>query len=483
MRPAFLKKITGGVPLLITVAIHAVLIAIAGYFVVSEQVIGKKNRFEAAPPVASIAQKKVEHRLQVARKSGGSASPSPVSASRILSSAADSLQMPELPELPSLGASSLASTGFGAGMGAVGTGTGLNTGGVGNVSLGSGFMSMSFLGVTNQKAKNVVFMIDISPSVMDIRKGGFQAFGLLRSEISRLVGSMSPSTSFNVIFFEQHQIRLFSKELQPSTVANKTLFSDWIQSVNADVNRLGAQSIPASSPRWIYQPKESLKLDPDFSPAEWVQAVHAALEQKADTVFLITGSGFPGARKASETELTRNRQEREKTMRELKQQGIDLDAVNAARRQAIEKARTEFDAMNRELVAQKKVPFVIGGNTRRLMEPDMQAALKRAGYTIRVDTTGWTDKTGNPIWHDFTLPLSERSVASFADASNHISRLQYGLLRERASLHVFLFTGPESRQDTDEKNLANLASKNGGKFTVLTTKRIEDLARAGSPKK
>ena len=483
MHAKLYRKITQSVPLLITVIIHAILIAIAGYFFVSEQILVKKKSFESAAASESVAQKAVEHRLQVARRAGGSASSSPVSTSRIFSTAKDSLQLPALPDLPSVGASSLSGMGFGAGTGAIGTGSGMNTGGIGKVSLGSGFMSMSFLGITNQKAKNVVFMIDISPAVMDIRKGGFQAFELLRNEITRLVSGMSPVTSFNVVFFEQHQVRLFAKELQPSTVANKTLFFEWIKSVNADINQLGAQSIPPTSPRWVYEPKASLKLDPDFGPAEWIQAVHAALEQKADTVYLITGSGFPGSRKANETELARNRQEREKTMRELKQQGLDLDAVNAARRQALEKARAEFDAMNRELVAQKKEPFVIGGNTRRLMEPDMQAALKRAGYTIKVDTTGWTDKTGNPIWHDFTLPLGERSVASFADAVNHISRLQYGLMRERAMINIFLFTGVDEHHESEEKNLAGLASKNGGKFTVLTTKRIEELAKSEQKRK
>jgi hypothetical protein len=477
------NKVTKSIPLLITVAIHAVLIAIAGYFV-SEQVLSKKRAFEAtALPENSIAQKNVEHRLQVARKAGGSASSSPVSATRIFSSAKDSLQMPALPELPSVGASSLSGMGFGAGSGAVGTGTGMNTGGLGNVSLGSGFMSMSFLGITNQKARNVVFMIDISPSVMDIRKGGFQAFTLLRTEISRLVGNMSPATSFNVVFFEQHQIRLFAKELQPSTVANKTLFFEWIKSVNADVNLLGARSIPESSPRWLYKPADSLKLDPDYGPAEWVQAIHAALEQKADTIFLITGSGFPGGRKASEAEITHNRQEREKIIRELKQQGIDLDVVNAARRQSLEKARVEFDAMNRELVSQKKDPFVIAGNIRRLMDADMQAAMKRVGYTIKVDTSGWTDKAGNPIWHDFTLPLNDRSIATFADAANHITRLQYGLLRDRAMINIFMFMGVDEHREGEEKNLAGLASKNGGKFSVLTTKRIEELAKPEQKKK
>lgn len=484
MLPSSLKKLSRGMPLLVTVVVHLLLIGVAAVVVVQQNTIGKKKTFEAANADAS-APKAVEHRLQIARRGGASGgAQSPVFANRIVSTANNAIAMPEMPELPSMGAS-----GFG-GFGGMGSGVGLGAGAGMSTSLGGGtglggrgFISLSFLGMTNAQAKNVVFMIDISSGLMDIRKGGFQAFARLREEITRLVAAMPSAASFNVVFFEQHQVRFFASELQPATSPNKTKFFGWIKDVNSDINRLGIQSIPDESPRWTYTPNDSLKLDENYHPAEWVQAIHAALQLKADTIFLITGSGFPGAKKASASEMAQKRKQREQAMKELQAQGLDLDAVNAARRAALEKARAQFDTMNRELIQKNKEPFVIGGNTRRLLEPDFQAAIKRAGYTITVDTAGWTDKKGALIWHDFTFALSDRSVAEFSDAVLHVSRLQAGILPKSASLNIFLFTGGEDQQQGEAKNLASLAGKNGGKFTLLTAKKIEDLAAKNLAKK
>ncbi|HEY9250413.1 MAG TPA: hypothetical protein VIO38_14840, partial [Rariglobus sp.] len=178
-----------------------VLVAVAGY-IVTEKVISKKKSFEAAADSRqSIAQKQVEHRLQVARKSGGSASTSPVSASRIFSTAENALQMPEMPALPSVGASSLSGMGFGAGMGAMGTGTGYNTGVGPGSGLGRGFMNMSFLGITNQRVSKVVFVVDVGRDLLDIRKGGFEAFKIIREEIMRLISQLPPSAEFNVVLY------------------------------------------------------------------------------------------------------------------------------------------------------------------------------------------------------------------------------------------------------------------------------------------
>ncbi|HEY9248967.1 MAG TPA: hypothetical protein VIO38_07535 [Rariglobus sp.] len=41
--PNLYRRVTASVPLLVTVIVHVVLIAIAGYFVVSEQIIGRKH--------------------------------------------------------------------------------------------------------------------------------------------------------------------------------------------------------------------------------------------------------------------------------------------------------------------------------------------------------------------------------------------------------------------------------------------------------
>ncbi|MBC8040602.1 MAG: hypothetical protein H7Y06_08680 [Opitutaceae bacterium] len=477
--PGLYRRITASVPLLVTVAVHVVLIAIAGYFVVSEQLIGKKKSFEASAATESIAQKQVEHRLQVARKAGGSSSSSPVSAARIFSTAENTLQMPAMPDLPSVGASALSGMGFGSGLGATGTGSGYNTG-LGSSTLGgSGFMSMSFLGVTNQRASKVVFVVDISPGLMDIRKGGFRAFEILRTEISRLISTLPPANEFNVVLFDGQTIRLFAKELTPATVGNKTAFFDWIKPINASLSSLGGSSIPASSPRWTFSRPEKLKLDPEYGPASWVQGIQAALEQQPDTVFVITGGGGAGQIRYSDETIARRREDRAKQLAEIKASGIDVAGINAARGKAFAKLRAEFDAINKKLITQGKDPFVIQ-ETRRILDADFQAALKRAGITPpKLDTTGWTDKEGNPIWTDFSANISTSHNAGFPDVASHVSRLQYAL-KNRASLHLFLFTGPSEKTEASEKNLSTLSSKNGGKFNLITTKRLEELTRKES---
>jgi hypothetical protein len=491
-----IKRITAGVPLLITVAVHVVLIAIAGYFV-SEQIIGKKKSFEAGPAATeSVAQKQVEHRLQVARKGGGSSSSSPVSAARIFSTAENALQLPAMPDLPSVGSSALSGMGFGAGMGAAGTGTGYNTGVGTGGGLGRGFMSMSFLGVTNQRASKVVFVIDIGGGIMDIRKGGFRAFEIMRTEISRLISTLPPTAQFNIVFFDDKNIRLFASALQPATVANKTTFFEWIKPINASLQSLGVRSIPASSPRWKYEPAERLKLDSDYYPSSWVNAVHAALEQQPETIFLITGSSWPGRQDAvlSAAEILRKQKEQENLIADLKRQGIDPVAVAAARGKAMTKLRTDFQAINAKLIQQKRDPFVIG-DIRRVLDADFQAALKKAGFSLKLDTTGWTDKEGRPIWTRFNTtkddddddtPVTSKGIrvgAPFATVISHISRLQYGLLRDRATLNLFLFTGPAEKTELAEKDLSSLAAKNGGKFSLITTKRLEELAAASEEEK
>jgi hypothetical protein len=486
-RPGLYRRVTASVPLLITVIVHVVLIAIAGYFV-SEQIIGKKKSFEATAATESVAQKQVEHRLQVARKGGGSASASPVSAARIFSNASDSLQMPALPDLPSVGASSLSGMGFGAGMGAVGTGTGYNTGVGSGSGLGSGFMSMSFLGITNQRASKVVFVVDISPSLMDIRKGGFRAFTIMRTEISRLISTLPPSAQFNIVFFDDKNIRLFASELQPATVANKTTFFEWIKPINSSLQSLGTRSIPAASPRWTYKPAEKLKLDTDYDPSVWINAINAALEQQPDTVFVITGSAWPGRKETvvSAAEILRRQKEQDAYIASLKRQGLDLDAVAAARGRAMAKLHTDFAAINAKLIQQKKDPFVIG-DIRRVLAADFQAVLKKAGFTLKLDTTGWTDKAGNPIWghlgkgtnDDDDTAVTSKTImggTDFAQVISHVARLQYGLLRDRAALNLFLFTGANEKTEQAEKDLSALASRNGGKFNLITTKRLEELA-------
>lgn len=476
------RRATASVPLLVTVIIHVVLVAVAGYFV-TEQMIGKKKTFEATAATTSITQKKVEHRLQVARKGGGSASASPVSAARIFSTAENALQIPAMPDLPSVGASSLAGIGFGNGMGAIGTGTGYNTGIGASGNLGRGFMSMSFLGVTNQRASKFVFIVDISPALMDIRKGGFRAFEILRHEISRLVSTLPPSNQFNVVLFDGSDVRLFAGELKPATVLNKTEFFEWIKPINAELSSLGGRSIPSSSPRWRFTRDEALKLDPEYGPPPWVQAIHSALEQKPEIVYVITGSASPGQMRLDDETITRRQREKEAQLAELESQGLDFKAISSARGKALAKLRAELKEINRKLVAQNKDPFVVT-DIGRVLDADFKAALRKAGFQpLTLDTAGWTDKAGKPIWTDFTTNVGKTQNAEFEDVVSHVSKLQFGLLAQRASLNFFLFIGPDEKQDSLQKKLSTMAVRNGGRFTLLTIAGLEEISRAAAEDK
>ena len=296
-RKSLYSRLTASVPLLVTVIVHVVLVAVAGYFVVSEQILGKKKSFEAANATENVVQKQVEHRLQVARKGGGSASNTPVSANRIFSSDANALQLPAMPDLPSVGASSLGGMGFGAGEGGVGTGTGFGTGlGTGS-NLGAGFMSMSFLGTTSQRASKIVFVVDVGPNLLDIKKGGFEAFSVIRAEMMKLISRLPPSAEFGVVVFESNVnevdsspgVNPFALNLLPATSVNKTRFFEWMKPINLTPDKVGFKSIAVRTP-WRPKALPSAGLDEDLFVPAWVTAMRCALEMGPDTIFVVTGS-------------------------------------------------------------------------------------------------------------------------------------------------------------------------------------------------
>ena len=49
------RRLRRNVPLMVTIALHAVAILVAAVWVVSETIVGGKQRFEAAPPPAKAA--------------------------------------------------------------------------------------------------------------------------------------------------------------------------------------------------------------------------------------------------------------------------------------------------------------------------------------------------------------------------------------------------------------------------------------------
>src|SRR5690606_27335070 len=150
--------------------------------------------------------------------------------------------------------------------------------------------------------------------------GGFQAFGIIRDEIMRLVGNLPPSAEFGVVLFDGSSLTLHADRLQPATVRNKTAFFEWLQPVNADLAKLGLAS--AGGPTaWTREVLPSAGLDHEYNPSPGLHALHAALQLRPDTVFLITGAAGYGSKRQAAGELAGRRQARDRELAALRQQG------------------------------------------------------------------------------------------------------------------------------------------------------------------
>ena len=480
-RKSLYARLTASVPLLVTVIVHVVLVAVAGYFVVSEQILGKKKSFEATTAAEpSVAQKQVEHRLQVARKGGGSASASPVSASRIFSTDANALQLPAPPELNFSGTSALAGMGFGAGAGAVGTGTGFGTGIGGGSSLGSGFMSTSFLGTTSQRASKIVFIVDVGPVLLDIKKGGFEAFSIIRAEMMKLISRLPPSAEFSVVAYQTDHndrglyfadIYPFATDLLPATSSNKARFFEWMKPINLTPEKVGVASIPVKKP-WKAKALPNAGLDEDFRPPVWVHAVRCALEMGPDTIYLVAGGAGQPVQMLSGYELAKKTKENEDMKADLVRIGLTLEGITAARNASKEKALAQLAAVNDKLKAKGQPPLIVV-DWFRIFQPDFQAELKRRGFSISLDTKGWTNKEGKPIW--WTGFDAFRKV-EYSEVLAEIAKLQRALVKERAALNIFMLVGPTEQPKDAMENLGKASSRNGGKFQLLTTKKLKEMA-------
>ncbi|MET0262066.1 MAG: hypothetical protein ABW223_04160 [Rariglobus sp.] len=473
-RRSLFQRLTRSVPLLVTVIVHAVLLAIAGIFFVSETFTEKRKTFEAAQSAdKSEFTRQVEHRLSVARRAGGSSAVSPVSTQRIFSTAENALSLPDMPELAQVGASSLGGMGgFGNGVGLHGSGAGLSTSLGSSASLGRGFMSMSFLGITAQNARRVAFVVDISPELLDIRKGGFEAFAIIREEIMKLISQLPPASEFGVVVYDEGTVIRFRNEMLPASVANKTEFFEWMKPINAQPSRIGAQSVPVRN-NWRARPLPDAGLDPDYLPPYWMRSLRAALELGPDAVYVINGGAGRGVRQASASEIASRKRNSEEHLADLRAQGLDPVALNRSRNASLAQARRELNAINERRREQGKPPYIVT-STRRIFDADFQAELRRAGFSIKLDYTGWTDRQGRPVWSEGNS-VATLTVVGYDEAHGYIARIQRALLSKRADLNVFLFTGPNEEPENAIKNLSQVAKRNGGRFQLLNTRRLREL--------
>jgi hypothetical protein len=300
----------------ISLLLHLLLISFAGSMVILNVVLGQA----AALKGENIKRPELERRavqLPVKIQELQKAGPRPKVSSRIVSAATTPFTLPSM-NLPET-SFKLADQGE--------TDKSLKSRGMPG-SLDIGVTGVNFFG-TRSKGEKIVFILDASRQMMEDAKGGYATYKFAKDKIHQLVDAMPSATLFNVMVYNDSSVDMFRPQPVPATQANRDALKAWLAPINSDPYNVG-QVVSR------YRPSVAYESDIGGGARHWLKAAQAAMEQTADTIFVLcAGFGRYSARdpagSGGERDEAKMADYREKVSTVNAKAQKALDAENAAR--------------------------------------------------------------------------------------------------------------------------------------------------------
>lgn len=263
--------------LFISIAVHAIIVALAVLLIVSRYFIPEDKEAFVAQPRVQLPAEIREHKMNVAKND--SMAPRPSYSRRIAGTGPSTIQVPEMPDvnldqmLP-LDPSEMVSDQIAGLIGTSGQGVGTGRGISGGGGKGTAAAGVAFFNIQDT-AKSVVIMIDVSQSMFSrtgdydsgsrklLREGSEQAFQVIRDEALKLIDGLSAESRFGIIRWSG-SARSWKPELVRATDANKAEAREHI------LKEVDANSAPPSGgrpggTRHDYALEELLRLAPEVA--------------------------------------------------------------------------------------------------------------------------------------------------------------------------------------------------------------------------
>lgn len=332
---------------IIATLLHLIVLLVIGGYTVYQIVVPSDAEFRAPPPVERLELQQLEYQAQIERLQDASAPPTPQQALDM-----DALGDMAPPSIdldgmnPVVGRMDMGGVGAG-GMGTLGGGRGL----------GFGAQAFEFLGIRSE-GERVVIIIETSVPMLEDRKGGIDAYQIIKDEATRLIAGLPPGTLFNVFFTDDsNRVRMFSQNMVAATPSNKQAVADWIEPVNTD--RTGRRVASINFIRGgvnVRRPNDSPI--PNHTGGRGIlHALEAAMTQQADSVFLITPSWF-SARHVWTAEERAEAERRARWTPRTPQEEAEVREIN---RRMYDRAREIFEEENRRRAQRGQAARVISG--------------------------------------------------------------------------------------------------------------------------
>ena len=148
--------------------------------------------------------------------------------------------------------------------------------------LDMGVSKINFFG-TRSKGEKIIFIMDASKLMMEDAKGGYTTYKYAKDEIHRLVDSMPSATLINVLIYSGSNIDMFKPQVVPATPENRAALKEWLAPINSDPYNVGKVSR-------TYRPTVEYQSMLGARVRYWLLAVQAAMEQRADSIFVLCGA-------------------------------------------------------------------------------------------------------------------------------------------------------------------------------------------------
>ena len=265
---------------ILSLLLHIGLVLLASPLVLYSYFFRREVNFEPPPDVErTIEPRKLEYKVHVqeTQKRSGRPQVQP----RLTADRLSELPLPDLkievapiknPNIPRM--VNFASAGIGTGLGD----------GQGNEGLSLGQSSVNFFGVRAQ-GERVFILVDVSSSMLEDIRGGYNGFKLVRDELARLIKGLSPGTFFNVGAFA-HSYDQFKDNLVLASNDNKQNAIAWLSRYNTPGGQVETHSANTELAIEIDTYKVG-RADKGGTTRQDL-ALAAAMAQQADAIFMIT---------------------------------------------------------------------------------------------------------------------------------------------------------------------------------------------------
>ena len=259
---------------LCSLGIHGLLIVVALSFVAVTVVRKDDNSFEVKPVSRpKMRLKKLQVPVNIKKKK----TQKPKLRKRIVAPPKLDQSMPDI-KMPEI-------SGVKGGMGAA-AGDGL--GGAGGI--GFSMPEIELFGVRSRGEK-IFIILDSSPKMMYDKMGGIPAYSIIKSELTRIVKSISSTTLFNIVVFDGQNSKMLFPQLVSASSDNVRLLEQWLDPLNAVSSSMsdkdyglktlggGGEETGAEITSGVVTRKRA-----------WLHPAMIAASQQADTIFLLTES-------------------------------------------------------------------------------------------------------------------------------------------------------------------------------------------------